>query len=77
MGSGVGMSVTYTTSGVEVCVTVGGTDVKVGTLVAVASFIPSEGRIPQAPARSITSMTKGTIDICLDSFIRENISTSR
>ena len=77
MGGGDGVTVMYITSSVEVGVAVSGTGVRVSALAAVA-FLPCSGRIgPQAPARSITSMTKGTIDICLDSFIRENMLVSK
>lgn len=77
VGNTVGISVTYRTSGVEVGVTVGGTSVRVGALVAVA-FPPCSGRVgPQAPARSATRMTKVTIAIRFDPLIRENISTTK
>jgi hypothetical protein len=70
VGNAVGTSVTNTTSGVEVGITVGGTGVRVGALVAVASFIPSEGKIPQAPIMNAMRIMEDNIATCCDRFIR-------
>ena len=69
MGSGVGTSVTYITSGVEVGVTVGGIGVNVGTLVSISLPGCSTGRIPQAPAKNAMRIIEDIIDTCFDAFI--------